>query len=220
MERVFASTTEWNTRPVCVDLYSSYAICSMLKKGVVDEMRQLAFSCLLVLLLVGSGCKQKGTETEPEPEFVPGEVLVSTTLEITNRYFRSFIDNLGLQILQYDSARVTFWIQVSSDSISYYVSLLSSDQRFLKVGQLGTVSPADTNQKYIFVDYNYGESNPDTITGQQYVESLGFAPPRTVVLYSFASISVPIGKEIYWANTIRSYAFVRYAELNYIVKLL
>jgi hypothetical protein len=179
-------------------------------------MRQLALFYLIATIFCGTGCQQQGTEPEPEPEFVPGEVAVSTTLEITNQYFRSFIDNLGLQILQYDSARISFWIQVPSDSVSYYVSLLSSDQTFLKVGEMGLVSPADTSQKYIYVDYNYGESKPDTIIGQQYVESLGFIPSRTIVRYAGALISVSICAEKYWVNVFRRYTFIRYAELNYI----
>jgi hypothetical protein len=184
-------------------------------------MKYFVLSCLIGLILLAVGCKEKVTETLPgdESEFVLGEILVSTTLEITNVYFRSFVDSLSLRVLQSDSARITFWIQVPSDSVLFYVSSLSSDQHFLRVGQLGSVIPSDTNRRYIFVDYNYGKSKPDTVIGKRYVESLGFTPNRTVVLYSLITISVPIGKEDYWVDRFRSYPFVLYAQLNHISRI-
>jgi hypothetical protein len=162
---------------------------------------------------------------ENTQEYVLGQVVVKTKANISLNYFLKFIDSLGIKVLSRDYDRVYLWIEVPNDSVTHFIILLSREfQLFTGVTESNyPYSDGDLGKKYLFAVYKTGQDASDIADGKIFIEKLGLKIKRVNVMPMegeiHAVLGVPEGDEITWINKLKSYPFIKYAELNYVYRI-
>jgi hypothetical protein len=180
--------------------------------------------CSVMLMASLYGCKgRQATQPNREVlEYVPGQVVVETTAYISLDYFEFFVDSLHLSIIQRNYDRYYFWIEVDSDSVAAVIIELSKIYSLFTGVSEGEYPYSDANpmKKYLFAAYKFNEEASDTSEGKIEVERLGMFVKRIIIQPRepeiHAVLSIPVGKEIQWAEKLEGYPFIKYAEPNYI----
>jgi hypothetical protein len=193
-------------------------------------MKRLKPVVFLLCALVLAGCSRNSPIEPiiPSPRplghamFVPGEVVVGVDSVTTYAFFESFIDSLHLGILEWSYDEVIFWIEIPPGTADTIIAELSTDTLFSGIYQAGyPFSDSVSGKEYLHAIYKYGKDASDTTAGRIAVQNLGLTLRRVEVYsmgpYRNAVISVPLGREKHWVEKLKTYPFIRYAELNYYV---
>ncbi len=156
-----------------------------------------------------------------KPEYIPGQVAVATMDTVSNDFFESFIIGLDLTLTHSNYDAVRFWIELPPDSADYFKNQLKyppfSAKNFLPY----PFDDIDSSKIYLKVDYKYREDTSDLTEGIAILNSLGLTlkrveiyPPNRPFHYI---VYVPIGTEECWINRFKTYPFIEWAELVYIM---
>lgn len=185
------------------------------------KILSMTLTFVILSLIYSSGCN-KNQAVPTEQEYVSGQVAVQTTGDITVENFETFIGSLGLEILRRNHARVYFWIEIEPDSVTKHIVELSKHYPLFTSVSESEYPFSDINltKKYLFLAYKDGEDASDTTQGGNLIRELGLHLKRVVVMATepeiHALLKVPVGEEIFWVDKLKTYSFIKYAELNYI----
>ena len=182
------------------------------------------FIFVFLILVMFLSCKNDPSQlvANTELDYVEGQVSVKTIDSVSVDFFLSFIDSLGLPVLQRNHDRYYLWIEGAVDSIYIYQTELTKIYTLFSGVMIGDYpfSDIDTTKKYIYTSYKTGEEASDLSDGISVLDSLGLILKRVIKHtrepYIIALLSAPIGKEKYWASELSTYSFIEFAELNYI----
>jgi hypothetical protein len=153
------------------------------------------------------------------PEYAPGQVVASFNDTTDYGFIRSFFTNIHLSPISINAdSTVSVWIQVDSGNVNDYLTRLQHDSTVSWADHRGyPLSDGDASKAYILVQFkntikiNYAQSLIQSINGISWKKLL--ISPRSALL------EVPIGQENKWIDSLKTYTFIRYAELNYIAHL-
>jgi hypothetical protein len=138
----------------------------------------IVLTFVILSIIYSTGCnKDQSVPTEQNKQkYVSGQLIVQTTADITIKKFETFIDSLGLEILQRNYAGVYFWIEIEPDSVTKYIVELSKRYPlFISVSETGyPFSDIDSTKKYLSMVYKTGEDASDTTQGSNLIRKLGY----------------------------------------------
>ena len=145
--------------------------------------------------------------------YVPGRVIVGFVASVNFQFIASFISGLNLEPLniQADSA-FSVWIQVDSGEVNQYLVKLQQDSAVLWADQRG-YEGGDPQKSYLLARFR-GTVKPEYAVAL--INSIvGISWKRTVFSPRSALIKVQIGQEQQWIDSLKTYPFVTWAELDY-----
>ena len=150
----------------------------------------------------------------PDPlNHVPGRVIVGFVTSVDFQFIASFISELNLEPLniQADSA-FSVWIQVDLGDVNQYLAKLEQDSAVLWADQRG-YEGGDPQKSYLLARFR-GTVKPEYAVAL--INSIvGISWKRTVFSPRSALIKVQIGREQQWIDSLKTYPFVTWAELDY-----
>jgi len=145
--------------------------------------------------------------------YVPGRVIVGFVASVNFQFIASFISGLNLEPLniQADSA-FSVWIQVDSGEVNQYLVKLQQDSAVLWADQRG-YEGGDPQKSYLLARFR-GTVKPEYALAL--INSVGgISWKRTVFSPRSALIKVQIGQEQQWIDSLKTYPFVTWAELDF-----
>lgn len=169
------------------------------------------FPVILIALLFNS-CQDGQSENIISAEYVPGQIAVGFVDTVTYCFAVDFIESVNLEILQIDFGHA-IWAWADSNDLAYYQDLFSTDTTVKDVDKLAS-SPIDTLQVVIIFN-GVNSLHHDSLM----VQSSGLHIYRILLHPKFTLLGVSIGHELKWINILNQYAFIRYAEPNYITTI-
>jgi hypothetical protein len=181
----------------------------------------LASFFLIILTSFGLSCSDLGDPkryTNPiglpdSLNYVPGRVIVGFVDSVNFQFIASFISGLNLEPIniQADSA-FSVWIQVESGDVNQHLARLQQDSAVLWADQRG-YEGGDPEKSYLLARFR-GTVKPEYAVAL--INSVGgLSWKRTIFSPRSALIKVQIGREQQWIDSLKTYPFVRWAELDY-----
>jgi hypothetical protein len=148
--------------------------------------------------------------------YVPGQVVVGFVDSVKYYFILSFINGLNLTPMNIDAdSSFGVWIQVDSGKVSDFLARLQRDSAIAWADQRGyPMGDGDPQKEYLLAHFrgtvtvDYALALIHSIPGISWKMTL-LSPPSAVV-------RVPIGQEARWIDSLKTFSFVRWADLNHI----
>jgi len=169
---------------------------------------------LFLLATLAGACKKKEI-AEPEPEFVPTDVLVKTNPDFTVEQLFAFINDVALEV-EY-AYSMPYVSSFPADSLDHVLSTLR-EKPYLDGGS-GYVH-AITGELMVFprfIDIVNTQNQTDWLSTKadlKLSEDTDNATAGYVIFFH-----VPEGKEKTWVKRFQQYPFVEWATLNHILQI-
>jgi hypothetical protein len=159
----------------------------------------------------------KPPNTPGEPIYAPGQVVVGFADSVNYPFIFSFIKGLNLTPINIDAdSSFSVWIQVDSGRVSDLLGRLQQDSAVAWADQRGyPMDDGDPQKEYLLAHFR-GTVNVDYALAL--IRSVpGISWKKTLFSSRSAVIGVPVGQETRWVDSLKTFSFVRWAELNHIV---
>ena len=191
-----------------------------MKKG--DQVKSSVF-LLVAFGLLTISCNDAGDshrETNPitpvgRTMFFPGHVAIGFVDSTNYPFIFSFIKGLNLTPIEiYADSSFSMWVQVDSGSVAELLSRLQKDSAVAWADRRG-FECGDPLKAYLLVHFR---GTVKFAYGMALIESLhGSSWKSTIQSPRCALLGVEIGSEQVWRDSLKTFPFVRWAELDYIV---
>jgi len=178
---------------------------------------------VLILVLLIVSCKDAGDSPQAsnpnEPiqtgKYVPGHVSVGFIDSVNYSFISNFFQTLNLEPTNiYADSSFGVWIRMDSGNVSHLVARLEQDSAIMWADQRG-YEGGDPLKAYLLIQFR-GTVGPDYAL--QLIRSIqGISWQKIVMSSRMAFIKVEIGQENRWIDSLKTYPFVTWAELDYII---
>lgn len=151
------------------------------------------------------------------PLYVPGQVVVGFVDSVNYPFILSFINGLSLRPININAdSSFSMWIQVDSGRVSDFLARLQRDSAIVWADQGGyPMDDGDLQKAYLLAHFQ------GTVTVEYALALIrsipGISWKKTLLSSRTAVVGVPVGQETRWVDSLKTFSFVRWAELNHII---
>ncbi len=169
--------------------------------------KQLLIISLYGIVLLFTDCA-KGTD--PQPEYVPGEVIIRFYDNVSFKSAYLLVDSLDLGISYLKG--FGYYVDANQVSIDTIKEIIRTKPYLTNGGEISNATLIDSIIKIStrFFDLDI----VDAIDWFATVEQLMLKDDFTDKSFNWGVLIVPIGQEQYWIDQLNQYNIVKYAELN------
>jgi hypothetical protein len=130
----------------------------------------------------------------------------------------SFIDALRLEPINiYADSSFTVWIQVDSGRVDQHLARLQQDSAVVWADQRG-YEGGDPQKSYLLASFRGTVREAYALALITSIEGLSWK--KTLVSPRIALIKVDVGQERQWVDSLQTYPFILWAELDYIITIM
>jgi hypothetical protein len=161
----------------------------------------------------------KPPNTPGRPIYAAGQVAVGFVDSVNYPFIFSFINGLNLTPININAdSSFSVWIQVDSGKVSDLLARLQQDSAIAWADQRGyPMDDGDPQKEYLLAHFR-GTVTVDYALAL--IRSIpGISWKKTLFSSRSALIGVPVGQETRWVDSLKTFSFVRWAELNYIIRI-
>ena len=151
--------------------------------------------------------------------YVPGRVAIGFVDSVNYAFIASFISGLSLEPLSiYADSSFSMFVQVDSGNVIYHLERLQQDSAVAWAQQTGfPPNGGDPMKHYLLVHFH------GTVTFEYALALIrsiaGISWKSTLQTSRSALVKVEVGQEHQWIDSLKTYPFVRWADLDYIVQI-
>jgi len=150
--------------------------------------------------------------------YYPGEIIAGFEDTVSYDFAVTFINSLNLKIKSMEFYPPFYFIlQVDSGNTQDYIQIFSQDTSLEEIHITDYRGEnADSTKDYLFVSYKRGTNfNPvmnfiNSLSGISIIEKFRFT--------KWCLLKVGVGQEKFWVDWLSTYPFIKWTELNYIVR--
>ncbi|GBD88320.1 hypothetical protein BMS3Abin03_02255 [bacterium BMS3Abin03] len=188
---------------------------AMIKAQIIPSLIFTVF----ILQLISCTDADKIVSVNMPLEFVPGQVVVGFEDSVSLHSADEFIYNLGFtsDTMYFDSS-FSVWVRVDSGkAIDYENIILQITGVCAAFERTYPYDDIDSTKSYLLVCF---DGTVDTVFAKDRIESVPNLIVSRVLMHSKMSlINVPVGREIFWRDSLRTLSIIKWAELNYIAHI-
>lgn len=172
------------------------------------------FFFVLFITVLATSCKKDNTQDNIDKDFVKGDVLVGIDSTMQLEQLFTYVNSFNLTI--YEVTGFFYTTTIPKDSIPYIKTVLNAKPYINTRGFSASV----------WADYQTGVVHNTTFlwdmtipNQQDYIQTKKLLRMTDALSSTkYILIKVPVGQEMFWKDRFKSFSWVRWADLNWLVR--